>query len=132
MIYTSKRNNSEVKAHLLGRARHDTRAQLKRLYIKRKRGDNMTAYEANIVRHMREDKERYSRQLRNESGKQQPNEKVVVFLKKHIEFLDEAIKSYEEKEEEEKRKQATERLRQLVNANCKNMEELKKLLSETA
>lgn len=62
----------------------------------------MTAYEANIVRHMREDKERYSRQLRNESGKQQPNEKVVVFLKKHIEFLDEAIKSYEEKEEEEK------------------------------
>lgn len=91
----------------------------------------MTAYEANIVRHMREDKERYSRQLRNESGKQQPNEKVVVFLKKHIEFLDEAIKSYEEKEEEEKRKQATERLRQLVNANCKDTEELKKLLSET-
>ena len=82
----------------------------------------MTAYEANIVRHMREDKERYSRQLRNESGKQQPNEKVVVFLKKHIEFLDEAIKSYEEKEEE-KRKQATERLRQLVNANCKDTEE---------
>ena len=100
MIYTSKRNNSEVKAHLLGRARHDTRAQLKRLYIKRKRGDNMTAYEANIVRHMREDKEHYSRQLRNESGKQQPNAKVVAFLKKHIEFLDEAIKSYEKKEEE--------------------------------
>lgn len=86
MIYTSKRNNSEVKAHLLGRARHDTRAQLKRLYIKRKRGDNMTAYEANIVRHMREDKERYSRQLRNESGKQQPNEKVVVFLKNILNF----------------------------------------------
>lgn len=84
----------------------------------------MTAYEANTVRHMREDKERYSGQLRNESGKQQPNEKVVVFLKKHIEFLDEAIKSYE------KRKQATERLRQLANANCKDMEELKKLLSE--
>lgn len=118
MIYTSKRNNSEVKAHLLGRARHDTRAQLKRLYIKRKRGDNMTAYEANIVRHMREDKERYSRQLRNESGKQQPNEKVVVFLKKHIEFLDEAIKSYEEKEEE-KRKQAADKLRRLVNTNFK-------------
>lgn len=30
------------------------------------------------------------------------------------------------------RKQAVERLRRLVNANCKNMEELKKLLSETA
>ena len=29
------------------------------------------------------------------------------------------------------RKQATERLRRLVNANCKDMEELKKLLSET-
>lgn len=29
------------------------------------------------------------------------------------------------------RKQATERLRRLANANCKDMEELKKLLSET-
>lgn len=29
------------------------------------------------------------------------------------------------------RKQATERLRRLVNANCEDMEELKKLLSET-
>lgn len=48
----------------------------------------MTTYEANTVRHMREDKE-------------------------------------------EKRKQATERLRRLANANCKDMEELKKLLSET-
>lgn len=91
----------------------------------------MTAYEANTVRHMREDKERYSRQLRDESGKQQPNAKVVAFLKKHIAFLDEAIKSYEEKEEKEKRKQAAERLRRLANANCKDMEELKKLLSET-
>ena len=35
-------------------------------------------------------------------------------------------------DEEKKRKQAVERLRRLVNANCKNMEELKKLLSETA
>lgn len=91
----------------------------------------LSAYEANTVRHMREDREHYSKILRNENKKQQPNAKVVAFLKKHIEFLDEAIKSYEEKEEEEKRKQATERLRQLVNANCKDTEELKKLLSET-
>lgn len=86
----------------------------------------MTAYEANTVRHMREDKERYSRQLRDESGKQQPNAKVVAFLKKHIEFLDEAIKSYEEKEEEEeeKRKQATERLRRLVNTNFESDNEI--------
>mgnify|MGYP000562512491 FL=1 len=46
----------------------------------------MTAYEANTVRHMREDKERYSRQLRNESGKQQPNAKVVAFLKNILNF----------------------------------------------
>lgn len=84
----------------------------------------MTAYEANTVRHMREDKERYSRQLRDESGKQQPNTKVVAFLKKHIEFLDEAIKSYEEKEEEEKRKQATERLRRLANTNFESDNEI--------
>lgn len=71
----------------------------------------LSAYEANTVRHMREDREHYSKILRNENKKQQPNMKVITFLKRHIEFLDDAIKSYEEKEEKEKRKQDVERLR---------------------
>lgn len=58
----------------------------------------MTEYEANILRNIREDRKRYSRLLQIESKKQQPNTKVVNFLKKLIEVQDEEIKSYEEKE----------------------------------
>ena len=58
----------------------------------------MTGYEANILRNIREDRKRYSRLLQIESKKQQPNTKVVNFLKKLIEVQDEEIKSYEEKE----------------------------------
>jgi hypothetical protein len=58
----------------------------------------MTGYEVNILRNIREDRKRYSRLLQIESKKQQPNTKVVNFLKKLIEVQDEEIKSYEEKE----------------------------------
>lgn len=58
----------------------------------------MTGYEVNILRNIREDRKQYSRLLQIESIKQQPNTKVVNFLKKLIEVQDEEIKSYEEKE----------------------------------
>ena len=58
----------------------------------------MTGYEVNILRNIREDRKRYSRLLQIESKKQEPNTKVVNFLKKLIEVQDEEIKSYEEKE----------------------------------
>lgn len=58
----------------------------------------MTGYEVNILRNIREDRKRYSSLLQIESKKQQPNTKVVNFLKKLIEVQDEEIKSYEEKE----------------------------------
>lgn len=42
-----------VKAHPLGRARRDTRAQLKRLYINRKRGKKMTDENKQAVEKLR-------------------------------------------------------------------------------
>lgn len=90
----------------------------------------MTGYEVNILRNIREDRKRYSRLLQIESKKQQPNTKVVNFLKKLIEVQDEEIKSYEEKERRQMKIKALERTHRLPEDNAKNSRELVEVTKE--
>lgn len=90
----------------------------------------MTGYEVNILRNIREDRKRYSRLLQIESKKQQPNTKVVNFLKKLIEVQDEEIKSYEEKERRQMKIKALERTHRLLEDNAKNSRELVEVTKE--
>ena len=57
--------------------------------------EDMTAYQTNMYRHMKEDYEKYSRFLEIEEKRDNPNRKVTIFLRRYLNKLDEMIKSYE-------------------------------------